>query len=66
MAPKFSVGKNVKVTDQRPAASGTIEQVSTWREVLGSPNDSAPCYFIRCESWQNTARWIGECFVEAA
>ena len=64
MAPKFSVGQNVKVTDQRPVKIGVVKEVSTWKKILGYGTD-LPVYLISCENWPK-ASWIGESNVEAA
>ena len=59
----FEVGQEVLVVDQKPSAEGLIEKVSTWRKVLGLGNDD-PCYYVRCEEWRGTARWISGIFVK--
>jgi hypothetical protein len=61
----LEVGQKVKVIDQRPPAVGIVEEVSTWRVVLGEPNNDDTCYYIYCDEWRGTGRWLGACFVEA-
>ncbi len=62
----FEVDQEVMVTDQSPPAKGVVEEVSTWRKVLGRPSADDPCYYIRCKEWQGSARWISEIFVKEA
>lgn len=61
----LGVGQRVRVVDQRPPAEGVVEEVSTWGKILGVAGEDTPCYYVRCEEWQGTARWISGLFVEA-
>jgi len=62
----LDIGSKVLVTDQIPALQGIVEEVSTWRKLLGPALSTGICYKVRFESWKPYVRWISAIYVKPA